>query len=148
MMNTMMKMISKFFRQKREEIILSDDFEYEVYYLLLSKSDCNFLQEIFKYGFETQQSKTSVTFDYKKVYEFEDNPNITVVGFYHTHPKGCLFYSSTDIQTMGAWTKALNRKLLCVIESDNQIKSWWFFPDGTIKETELMQIPYFVEVSK
>lgn len=65
---------------------------------------------------ETQMTVTEVVFDYRKVYEYEDNPDETVVGFFHTHPRGHESMSFTDIMTMKAWSTALDRPLLCVID--------------------------------
>ena len=76
------------------------NYDYEIYYLLI-KDGNNFR----KVEFETQNTLAQVNFDYKKVYEYEDNPNVEVVGFFHTHPRGANYMSVTDVNSMKAWTK-------------------------------------------
>jgi hypothetical protein len=44
-----------------------------------------------------------------------------VMGFYHTHPRGCgVQPSGRDIRTMQAWCSALGKPLLCLIAEDGK----------------------------
>lgn len=108
------------------------NYEYEVYYLLLKdKTLKNGYFTTKKVGFQTQNTLAQVEFDYKIVYKYEDDPNEEIVGFFHTHPRGCDYMSITDVNTMNAWTKCLGRRLLCEIDS-GVISRWWCYPDGKI----------------
>ena len=134
----------------------SNDYAYEVYDLLVlgeqdqehidnrkfkDVSDGNFLRRIAR---ETQETAALVTFDYRKVYAYEDNPDETVVGFFHTHPRGHENMSATDVATMKAWSTALGRPLFCAIDcgmtSNHWLggepmpvaKGWWCWKDWRV----------------
>lgn len=78
--------------------------------------------------FYTQKQVASVEFDYNKVFEREDKYK-DIVGFYHTHPAGCVTMSKTDISTMVQWVKCLGKALVCLIECENRLYSWIFYKD-------------------
>ena len=88
---------------------------YEIYHLLIQEKNFPGIQVVEKIEFETQKTAAEVNFNYRKVMEYEDDPNIEVLGFYHTHPNGHTRMSSTDIETMKAWTTCFGRSLLCLI---------------------------------
>lgn len=88
---------------------------HETYHLLIKDKDFPGIQVVKKVEFETQENPTGVDFDYKKVMEYEDNPDFEVLGFYHTHPPLQVFMSYTDVETMKAWVKCLGRSLFCLI---------------------------------
>jgi hypothetical protein len=75
------------------------------------------------FGFTVYQNRgevAHVTFDWKKALSFIPflkDSNKFLIGFYHTHPGGDPFPSSTDTETMGTWVKATGKGLLCGIRS-------------------------------
>lgn len=79
---------------------------------------------------DAEGQPASVHFDYQLVLdrwlEHRD-----VVGFYHTHPHFTARPSSTDYQTMGAWTVTLGCPLVCLIEGTDGLKAHWFIDDET-----------------
>ena len=53
-----------------------------------------------------------------------------LIGFYHTHPKYAYYYSSTDYNTMEAWTDCLGKNLLCIIQPEGyKPLGYWFERD-------------------
>jgi len=88
---------------------------YEIYHLLIRDKDYPGFLVCEKVEFETQKSTGSVEFNYRKVMEYEDDPNVEIVGFFHTHPDDCPYMSETDVATMKAWATCFGRPLLCVI---------------------------------
>lgn len=91
---------------------------YEVYYLLVQDKNFPGIQVVEKVDFETQENAAEVNFNYKKVMEYEDDPNVEVLGFYHTHPCGHTRMSLTDVETMKAWVACFGRSLLCLIGTE------------------------------
>jgi len=75
-------------------------------------------------------SPAHVTFNYRDIYDREDNHG-DVVGFYHTHPHTYGSPSSTDYATMGAWTNCFGRPLACLIEGIDGLYAHWFIDDET-----------------
>lgn len=71
----------------------------------------------------TQHMSAEVKFDYQKVYDREDTYH-DVMGFYHTHPSGLTDMSEIDVETMTQWVKCLGKSLVCIIETDDSLKSW------------------------
>lgn len=112
--------------------MVKDHYNYEVYYLLIE--DEHGLYK--KTAFQTQETITEVNFDYKIVYKYEDDPDINVIGFFHTHPYGADYMSDTDCLTMRTWAKCFGRELLCVIDCGSDIKGWWCYPNGHIVEDD------------
>lgn len=82
----------------------------------------------------TEGTPGSVAFDPQIVVDREDNEG-DFVGFWHTHPSFPAAPSSTDYQTMGAWTLSLGRPLLCLIEGTDGLKAHWFINDETRHKT-------------
>jgi hypothetical protein len=52
-----------------------------------------------------------------------------VVGFFHTHPNMSARASGLDIATMGAWTVATGKPMVCLIRGADGIKAHWFIDD-------------------
>ncbi len=78
---------------------------------------------------ETQKDISLVEFDYQIAYECEDDPNIEIAGFFHTHPYGANYQSSTDVDTMRGWCQCFGRPLICIIDSGNSIQGWWHYQE-------------------
>lgn len=99
--------------------------------------DENFTEEVwFVYGFElgpfligyldheNRGECCSVTFDPVKAF-FGSNKkgkkaNQNLIGFYHSHPCGDPYLSTTDKETMDAWVKAMGKPLICGVFSDGE----------------------------
>ncbi len=60
-------------------------------------------------------SRASVEFNWQRVWQQEEKRG-DVVGFYHTHPPGCLGMSARDERTMCAWAFSFGKPLLCAIQ--------------------------------
>ena len=71
-----------------------------------------------------------VSFDYQLVMDRELKHH-DVVGFYHTHPSFQAIPSQTDYGTMGAWTLAFGKPLICSIEGIDGLKAHWFLDNET-----------------
>lgn len=67
----------------------------------------------------------SVTFDGAWVLKREEQHG-DVQGFYHTHPSGTPRPSDRDVRTMRAWSSALGKPLLCVIDSPEGVAAFRF----------------------
>lgn len=106
------------------------EIQFEYYNLLVLVFRNENIEIIRKIEYESQECVFGVEFDFKRVYEYEDNKQHEIMGFYHTHPKGCNFMSEVDKVSMNAWTKCLGRPLYCVIENEtsdsckNEINCW------------------------
>jgi hypothetical protein len=70
----------------------------------------------------------SVEFDWAWVLEREERYG-DVLGFYHTHPPGLTTPSGRDVRTMRAWVSCLGKPLLCVLESDANLRAYVFETD-------------------
>ena len=92
----------------------------EIYYLLTKTFQIGPFLILRKRNFTTQDNKVGVEFDYKKVYDREDSRH-DVMGFYHTHPKGCRYASEEDNITMKGWAKCLGKPLICIIRHDTDV---------------------------
>src|SRR5581483_8073855 len=67
----------------------------------------------------------SVEFDWRRVMEREERSG-DVVGFLHTHPRGCQSPSSRDDATMIAWSSCFGKPLLCLIDDCTTIGAWLY----------------------
>jgi len=94
---------------------------YEVYNLLIRDNNYPDFLICEKIEFETQENPGLVEFNYQTVMRYEDDSNMEVIGFFHTHPHNCAYMSQTDIDTMQAWIACFGRPLLCVIGCDLSI---------------------------
>lgn len=65
-------------------------------------------------------SFSSVDFDWRKV---EDK---SVLGFYHTHPRGYTTPSDRDDRTMGAMVRSEGRPLICGILTESSNKCYMY----------------------
>lgn len=63
--------------------------------------------------YHSRGTVASVDFDWSKA------ANVTIIGFYHSHPGGRPSPSTRDDRTMSAWVRAEGRPLLCGIFSNN-----------------------------
>jgi proteasome lid subunit RPN8/RPN11 len=52
-----------------------------------------------------------------------------VVGFLHTHPDGFPDPSRRDVRTMRAWCSAFGKPLLCLIQSNGEVRGHRFDDD-------------------
>ena len=100
----------------------------EIYYCLIGKVRKKFWWAKGMWGTEGQPAE--VVFDYAQVIQRDDTKH-DVVGFFHTHPQMSYLPSSTDYDTMGAWTNCLGKPLVCVIKGCNGIRAHWFIDDET-----------------
>lgn len=66
---------------------------------------------------------TSVAIDWEKALEREEGEG-DVVGFFHTHPRGCSGPSGRDDLTMDAWSRCFGKPLLCVIDCNDSTGAW------------------------
>jgi len=100
------------------------DYQYEIYYMIVgyqnSMQPCETNIEAKLVDFRTQESMARVSFDYQYVIDWEDKYG-NVIGFFHTHPKGCAGPSGTDIRTMTGWCQCLGKDLLCVIDCGTSV---------------------------
>lgn len=80
----------------------------------------------------------SVEFSWKMVMEREERCG-DVAGFFHTHPKGFLHMSPTDIKTMKGWVFCFGRPLLCVIKSGRLIRAYLFGEDS-YREVDIVRV--------
>lgn len=60
--------------------------------------------------YHSKGERTGVKFNWKKVVKSH-----FLLGFFHSHPPGCLYCSERDKETMGAWVRAEGRPLICGI---------------------------------
>jgi len=104
---------------------------YEVYNLLIRDKNYPDFLVCEKVEFETQENPGLVEFNYQTVMRYEDDSNMEVIGFFHTHPDHCPHMSQTDINTMKAWVACFGRPLLCVIGCK---MSPWIYSRGKIIE--------------
>lgn len=81
------------------------------------KEECYFLYGVKVRGFyigflkyHSDGKRSEVRFNWEKAVKAK-----FLLGFFHSHPPGCLYYSEQDKQTMGAWVKAEGRPLICGI---------------------------------
>lgn len=85
----------------------------------------------FWYGvghWDSEGTPGQVAFDYNLVMEREEKSQ-DVVGFFHTHPMSFSIPSPTDYATMGAWTVAFGKPLVCCIKGTNGLSAHWFLDD-------------------
>jgi len=54
-----------------------------------------------------------------------------VLGFWHTHPDFPATPSRRDVNTMQAWTSALGKPLLCIIEGTDGLQAYRFDDDDS-----------------
>lgn len=73
---------------------------------------------LFKKIKKSTGSSTKVRFDWKYVLKKEEERS-SVVGFWHTHPKGPLLPSLQDKKTMSSWVGCFGKPLLCIIGGKN-----------------------------
>jgi proteasome lid subunit RPN8/RPN11 len=76
----------------------------------------------------TRGKPASVEFDAAWALAREESKG-DVVGFYHTHPGGSPSPSRRDLKTMRAWSGSFGKPLLCLIESDGQLRAYRFDND-------------------
>jgi hypothetical protein len=65
-----------------------------------------------------------------------------VVGFLHTHPMGGTTPSTRDVRTMRAWTDALGKPLLCLIQAPTSLAGY-VFEDAGSSGTPLRDVERF-----
>jgi proteasome lid subunit RPN8/RPN11 len=98
----------------------------EEYLALLGGIVGNYWWGIGQWGKEG--SPGHVDFDYNLVLKQEEE-NKNVIGFFHTHPMSFASPSTTDYDTMGAWTVCFGKPLVCCIKGINGHKAHWFIDD-------------------
>ena len=82
----------------------------------------------------TVGSPTSVEADWRWVLA-RDESHGDVVGFFHTHPDGAgTRPSARDIRTMGAWSSALGKPLLCLIADGETVSGYVFANDESAND--------------
>jgi len=84
------------------------------------------------FGFTVYQNSGEVAhvdFNWKKAFSFLPflkDSNKFLIGFYHTHPGGDPYPSTTDTETMGTWVIALGKPTLCGIRSGNDQRCYLY----------------------
>lgn len=91
--------------------------------LLLGTRGSKFVVGSMVYQF--QGTSHSVEVSWEEVIR-TDEANGSVVGFYHTHPKGSPRISYRDQETMEQWVACLGKPLICAIECDGKLRVWNF----------------------
>jgi hypothetical protein len=99
----------------------------EIAYVLLGQVQNGIL--FARMSWKTRGEETSVLFDGERVLKREEAKG-DVLGFYHTHPEGCLEPSGRDDRTMDAWTFCFGKSLLCVIATRQGARAWVYGAAG------------------
>lgn len=84
----------------------------------------------------------SVAIDWKKALEREEEHG-DVVGFFHTHPRGCSGPSGRDDLTMEAWCRCFGKRLLCVIDCGTSIGAWVYAGGARQRSPALAKVVRF-----
>ena len=108
----------------------------------LVETENNFVEEVWFlfgirifnlfFGFTVYQNSGEVAhvdFNWKKAFSFLPflkDSNKFLIGFYHTHPGGDPYPSSTDTETMGTWVKAMGKPMLAGIKSGNDQRCYLY----------------------
>lgn len=53
-------------------------------------------------------------------FNWSDAAKKDLIGFHHTHPENCLWFSFRDDKTMKAWVRAEGKPLICGVESNGK----------------------------
>lgn len=72
-------------------------------------------------------------------FNWSDAAKRNLLGFHHTHPDGCLWFSSRDDKTMKAWVRAEGRPLICSVRSSGKDAAamWKRMEDRSVGHTPL-----------
>lgn len=106
------------------------------------KEECYFLYGIKVLGlylgilkYHSKGKRSEVRFNWEKAVKSH-----FLLGFFHSHPPGCLYCSDRDKETMGAWVRAEGRPLICGILCDGDHLTYLFhrlYQDGLKVESKI-----------
>lgn len=92
------------------------------------KEECFFLYGIKVFGLylgflrhHSVGKRSEVRFNWEKVVKAN-----FLLGFFHSHPPGCLYCSAQDKETMNAWIRAEGRSLICGILCEDKHLTYIF----------------------